>query len=362
LAGTKTVPTDRGSHPRLIIDLGAIARNYRHLQSIAPNAAIGAVVKADAYGLGVARVGPALLDAGCQDFFVASTREGIELRAALGPQSNIYVFNGFWTDDIQALRDHDLIPAVNDPDQFAALERHASDLPFAVHIDSGMNRLGLEVDDAIAISDEARNLDLRLVMSHLACADEPNHALNDTQLKAFQRTIAAYPGIRASLANSAGILLGPDYQFDLARPGIALYGGAPCEGVNHPFEPAVSIEAPILQVRDIKPGDAVGYGATFISSEERRIAIVATGYADGLFRAAQNGGYARLGEHHLPITGRVSMDLTALDVTGAGGAARAGEYVTFLGSDLEALAGASGTLSYEILVRLGQRFERVYVD
>lgn len=357
----KTAPAERGPHPRLIVDLGAIRANYAQLQSIAPGAAVGAVVKADAYGLGVDRVGPALVEAGCRHFFVASTREGAELRDVIGDGPDIVVFNGFWMPDIETLRNGSLIPAVNDPDQFAALEAHAPDLPFSLHVDTGMNRLGLEPDDAIAIAGRAQSLDLRLVMSHLACADEPDHALNETQRREFNRVRAAYPGVKASLANSAGTLLGPDYQNDVVRPGIALYGGAPCPDGENPFTPAAAIEAPILQVRDIHPGDAVGYGATFTSGEARKAAIVACGYADGLFRAAQDGGFAMLGDQHLPVMGRISMDLTTLDVTGAGDAARPGAYVRFMGSELEALASASGTISYELLVRLGRRFERVYV-
>lgn len=356
----KTAPAERGPHPRLIVDLGAIRRNYARLQAIAPASAIGAVVKADAYGLGVDRVGPALVDAGCRDFFVASTREGAELRDVIGPEADIVVFNGFWPPDIDTLRGWRLIPAVNDPSQFAELAKLAPDLPFSLHVDTGMNRLGLEPDDAIALAASARGLDLRLVMSHLACADEPDHPLNDSQRREFDRVLAAYPGVRASLANSAGTLLGPGFQHGVVRPGIALYGGAPCVGVDHGFEPAAAIDAPILQIRDIHPGDAVGYGATFLSGEARKAAIVACGYADGLFRAAQEGGFARLGEHHLPVMGRISMDLTTLDVTGAGDAARPGAYVRFMGQDLEALANASGTISYELLVRLGRRFERVY--
>lgn len=349
--------------PRLIIDLAVIQRNYARIRELAPNAEAGAVVKANGYGLGATQIIPALADAGCRNFYVAHTSEGREAREALaGRPANIYVFNGFWPSELPALRSAELFPVINELAQLEQLRRLAPDLPCAIHFDTGMSRLGLdEAETQALMADPARldAIDVRQVMSHLACADEPDHPLNARQRDRFTRIRTAFPGIPASLSNSAGVLLGESYHFDVLRPGLALFGGVPAPGHASPFEPAVTIDAPILQIRELKPGDTIGYGATYTANETRRIATVAAGYADGLLRSFGNGGYGRIQEVRVPIVGRVSMDLIGVDVTEAG-PVKPGDPVCFLGSAIEDMADSAATISYEFLVRLGLRFHRIY--
>lgn len=363
---TKSTSTDIQARPvpRLIVDLGSIQRNYARLQAMAPDSAVGAVVKANAYGLGAVEIVPALAEAGCRHFYVAHTPEGEEARRALaGRDAEVFVFNGFWPAELEALRGSDLIPVINTLDQLEALRTSAPDLPCALHVDTGMNRLGLDAADTAAlIADRSRlaGLDVRQVMSHLACADTPEHALNAQQQQAFARARAEFPDLPASLSNSAGVLLGGSYHFDVLRPGLALYGGAPVPGAVNPFEPAVRIDAPILQIRDLKAGDPVGYGATFEAPRDMRIATVAAGYADGLLWASAGGGTGYIGDLDVPILGRVSMDLIAVDLSHAPDDIATGTPVSFLGRALEPIAAAAGTINYEFLVRLGMRFDRAY--
>jgi len=360
----KTSRSEAGAEPapRLIVDLSVIQSNFARLQALAPHARAGAVVKANAYGLGAAEVVPALADAGCRTFYVAHTSEGREARDALGDrEADIFVFNGFWPSELSALRDANLFPVLNDLQQIDEISRLAPDLPCALHIDTGMSRLGLDpVETERLLADRAclDGLDIRQIMSHLACADEVAHPLNAEQLERFKRLRAAFPDIPASLSNSAGILLGPDYHFDVLRPGLALYGGAPAPGAD--FDVCVEIEAPVLQVRTLRPGDTVGYGATYTAATDMRVATVAAGYADGILRACGEGGMARLGEHRVPILGRVSMDLITVDLSAIDRPVEPGEHVRFLGPELEPLAAHAHAISYELLVRLGLRFNRVY--
>ncbi|MBO6798364.1 alanine racemase [Maricaulis sp.] len=350
--------------PRLIVDLAKIQSNYKTLQAMAPHSAVGAVVKANAYGLGATEVVPALADAGCKHFYVAHMSEGEEARRALkGVDAEIFVFNGFWPAELPALREFDLFPVINDLGQARQLREIAPDLPCAIHFDSGINRLGLDAREAETYlgSDLPETLKVRQHLSHLACADDPKHALNATQLERF-RTIAARSGkeIKISLANSAGTLLGSDYHFDVLRPGLALYGGAPNPASASPFQVCVQIEAPILQLRKLQPGDQIGYGATWTADKPTRTATVAAGYADGILRACGEGGIARLNGQAVPILGRVSMDLISVDLSNYEGEPRPGDPVCFLSEDLDALANHAGAISYELLVRLGLRFNRVY--
>ena len=353
-----TRSADASPYPRLLIDVGAIRRNYARIQSLTGTADVAAVVKADAYGLGAATIAPALADAGAQHFFVANGREGASLRAALGPDPSIFVLHGYWTEDAPLIEASGLIPVINTPGQLQDW-LNGSGGDFALHFDTGINRLGIPMSQLAAVQERCAERKPCLVMSHFACADEPGHRLNRDQIDRFAGIRAAFPGVRTSLANSAGCLLGGDALGDLVRPGIALYGGAPGSG-KHPFESAVQIEAPILQVRRATRPETAGYGATWCAEGDCMLATVALGYADGIHRAAQNGGYGRLDGIKVPIAGRVSMDLITLDVTSAGDAAHPGAMVSFLGEDLDAFANASGTLAYEVLTRLGARFERVY--
>jgi alanine racemase len=363
---TKIASTDQAARPapRLIVDLAAIQRNYRVLQDLSGTASVGAVVKANAYGLGAGRVVPALADAGCRTFYVAHTFEGEEARIALdGRDADIFVFNGFWPSELESLKRARLYPVINDLAQLQKLRTIAADLPCAVHFDTGMNRLGLgreEAEQLVQAPDLLTGLDVRQIMSHLACADEPDHSLNALQLQKFRSLRQAFPDIPASFANSAGALLGPDFHFDILRPGLALFGGAPSSGIASPFESTVRIEAPILQIRNLSPGDPIGYGALFTANQSMKTATVAAGYADGLLIACGNGGAGRIGNISTPILGRISMDLISVDISDAGDAIKAGDWVSFLGDDLESLAGKAATISYELLVRLGLRFHRVY--
>ncbi len=348
----------------MIVDLTRIQENFRRLAQLSPGARTGAVVKANAYGLGAARVVPALADAGCQTFYVAHTSEGREAREALqGRPADIFVFNGFWPSECDALEAADLFPVLNTLDQIRLLAELAPDRPCAIHFDTGMSRLGLDEDESRHLTSNralVERLDLRQIMSHLACADEPDQPLNARQLARFSALAQAFAGIPASLSNSAGILLGPDFHCDMTRPGIALYGGAPAPGQS--FSACVEIEAPVLQVRNLKAGDTVGYGATFAAPRNMQVATVAAGYADGVLRACGEGGVARLGEQAIPILGRVSMDLISVDISQIDRPVRPGEPVRFLGPDLDALADHAGAVNYELLVRLGLRFNRVYRD
>ncbi|MBM3517676.1 MAG: alanine racemase [Alphaproteobacteria bacterium] len=349
---------------RLTVDLDAIAANYRTLQGRLAGAACGAAVKADAYGLGVRRVVKALAAAGCRCFFVATYDEGLAVRA-VAPRAAIYVLNGLPPRAASAFRRARLRPSLNDLGQIArwaaAARQRGRVLPAAVHLDTGMNRLGLPPREIATLGremDRLAGIHVRLVMSHLACAEEPEHPLNGVQRARFERATGLFPGARRSLANSAGIFLGRNFHFDLARPGIALYGVNPRPSGTNPMRPVVSLHGRVLQVRDIDAPDTVGYGAAFRASLPTRIATISVGYADGLPRSLSGVGYAVVDGTRVPLLGRVSMDLLALDVS-AVPAERVGpgSWATLIGAGaaIEDVARAAGTIPYEILTRLGRR-------
>ena len=359
----------------LTIDLDALIANYRRLRDLASPAECAAVVKADAYGLGMAGAAPALARAGCHTFFVATVAEATALRALL-PDATIYVFSGLMPRTAELYRASDLRPVLNSAEEIrewaAFCAARSEKLPCAVHIDSGMNRLGLSADEVDQVAN-ARGLwqamTLSLVMSHLACADEPNHPKSEAQRKIFDRLRARLPTAPASLANSAGILLGRSYTYDLVRPGIALYGGHPRRQGENPFHPVVQLKGRILQVRDVAPGETVGYGATRTLNELSRVAIVSVGYADGVFRSlstkdGEAGFVVYLGAHAAPILGRVSMDLITIDVTGVPEEiACRGAWVELIGPNVSAqdMAHHAGTIDYEVLTNLGRRAVRRYI-
>ncbi len=342
---------------RLTIDLDAIAANWRALDARSgPDVETAAVVKADAYGLGVARVAPALAAAGARSFFVAIAEEGATLRDLLGPGPAIYVFSGMMPGDEPLFAAHDLVPCLNSPAQVANFLRELPDRPFALQLDSGMNRLGLEPADLSAVAAVLDGVAPVLVISHLACADEPGHAQNAGQLRAFRTMLGGLPETPASLAATGGILLGPDYHFAMTRPGIGLYGGLPFAGAR----PVVRLSLPVIQVREVAPGETVGYGAAWVAAGRRRIATVSAGYADGLIRRIGAGRPALFaGDVPCPLVGRVSMDLITVDVTGL---AEVPARLDILNphQGIDALADAAGTIGYEILTALGDRYERVY--
>ena len=348
---------------RLIVDLAALAENYRTLLHITPTAETGAVVKADAYGLDAARIAQTLAKTGCRSFFTATPAEGAAVRAALrDADAIIYVLNGYWPSLSAVYRDARLIPVIGSVEELAAFSA-AGGGSGALHIDTGMNRLGLREEEVAGLTPREGLLaacDLTLVMSHLACADEPARAMNARQRTRFIAASARFGDVARSLSSTGGVLLGPDYHFDLTRPGIGLYGVNPANERPDPFTPVMHVDAPLLQVRTVKPGETVGYGAHWQAERPSTIAIAGIGYADGLLRSARHGGFARLGDVAVPIVGAVSMDLTALDITGHESLAAELGRVGFYGADLGPVAGAAGTIGYELLTRLGGRLVREY--
>jgi alanine racemase len=359
----------------LTIDLDALTANYQHLRDLAAPAECTAVVKADAYGLGMAKIAPALWRAGCKTFFVATLTEAKALRTLL-PEAVIYVFTGLLPGTAEIFRDAHLRPVLNSAEEIREwagyCSRFGEALACAVHIDSGMNRLGLSATEVEVVSRNRKlwsAFSLALVMSHLACADDVSHAKNEAQRRIFNSLRALLPKTPASLANSAGILLGPDFRYDLVRPGIALYGGHPQRRGPNPFQPVVHLKGRILKVREAPAGETVGYGATRTLSRPSRIAVISVGYADGIFRAlsAADGDKAfavSIRSHAAPILGRVSMDLIAVDVTNIPESqTRRGAWVEVLGATITAhdLATHAGTIDYEVLTSLGQRATRRYI-
>ncbi|WP_322400700.1 alanine racemase [Massilia luteola] len=354
----------------LTIDLDAVAANYRLLVERAGGAVVAGVMKADAYGLGMAHVAPALVRAGCRVFFTAHVEEGIRLRAIVPPGSAIYVLHGPPPGTAADFIEHGLIPVLNDPGQVrawsAACVRAGRRLAAAVQVDSGMSRMGLAPADLEALGDPRDWLaafEPVLLMSHLACADMPGHPLNARQRARFDAIRARLPAMPASLANSSAIFLGPDFRHDLVRPGAALYGINPQPGQANPLRRAVALDARIVQVRTIGAGDAVGYGARYVADGTRRIATIAIGYADGWLRALSGRGCAHIDGVRVPIAGTVSMDSITLDVTGIPDARlQPGMTVELLGAHqhVDAVAADAGTIGYEVLTRLGSRFERRY--
>lgn len=353
----------------LRIDLGAVAENYRFLARRAAPASCAAVVKADAYGLGASRVAPVLAAAGCRHFFVAQVGEGVELRAILGPGPFIGILNGTTPGSEEACAAQDLVPVLNDAAQLRAwkglAKRLGRRLPAILQIDSGMARFGFDPAEALALLDGADAFDglsLELVMSHLACADTPETPANAAQLAAFSAFRRHLPQVPASLAASSGIFLGPDFHFDLVRPGAALYGIAPQPGRENPMRPVVSLQARVMQLRNVPAGTPVGYGHAAVTQRDSRLATVAVGYADGFPRGTE-GAAGFLAGARLPLIGRVSMDSLVLDATDLPpGLIGPGALVDLMGPEqgVDALAAASGTIGYEVLTRLGHRFHRTY--
>ncbi len=356
------------------IDLGALAANWAALAARVAPAECGAVVKADAYGLGAAQVIPALDRAGCRTFFVATPDEAQDARR-FAPSSRIFVLDGLFPGGADALLAASAIPCLASLPEIREWSAHArrigARLATAMHVDSGLNRLGLSERDVQDIAGDAglrEPLDIVLVMSHLASADDPDDASNARQLLAFEAARRALPMGQASLAASDGLMLGPQFHFDLVRPGYALYGGQAFRGARAPVEPVVSVWVRVLQVRDVPRGGAVGYSGTWRAPRDSRIAILAAGYADGTARAASAtntdiGGSVVLHGVRCPIVGRVSMDLITVDVTAVQHPVERGDAAQLLGPALalEAVGAEGRTIGYETLTRLGHRFARTYV-
>jgi alanine racemase len=338
---------------RLTVDLDAVAANWAALQRRA-GAPAAATVKADGYGLGAAAIARRLAREGCRTFFVALAEEGAALRQALGDGPEILVFSGHMAGDAGLLRDLRLTPVINSA---AQLQRQIEALPghpFAIQLDTGMNRLGMEPAEWAAVRDQALAAGPRLILSHLACADEPDHRMNRRQLEAF-RALTEGCGVSRSLAATGGVLLGPAFAFDLVRPGIGLYGAAPYREGRR----AVQLDLPVIQCRTVEAGESVGYAATWVARRPTRAATVAAGYADGLSRALSGRGRLWAGAVPCPILGRVSMDLIVADISALGDDP---ETLAVLGPQQgpDDLAASAGTIGYEVLTGLGARLARCY--
>jgi alanine racemase len=347
------------THPVLSVDLRAIAENFRLIRKAVAPAEVAAVVKADAYGLGARAVARALAAAGCKAFFVAHVEEGTELRQDL-PNATLFVLHGFVQGQAGQFMSGKLSPVISSLVQLEAWLGAGIPIPYALHVDTGMSRLGLGAHEAQAAAGFATPT---LVMSHLACADDAADPHNRAQVQAFKAIAQRFPNAWTSLAASGGCFLGAEYACDLVRPGIALYGGNPRKSGENPMRGVVTLTAPILQVRSIDRGDTVGYGATYVASGPRRLAVAALGYADGLMRTLSNRGHGVIGGIRCPIVGRVSMDLVTLDISECPAAlAQPGAHVEFIGphQPIDELARTAGTLPYEILTRLGPRIIRHY--
>ncbi|WP_019995683.1 alanine racemase [Aureimonas ureilytica] len=368
-----------GRGPFVTIDGWALKSNWRHLANLAPGARTGAAVKADGYGLGAALVAKALFAAGCREFFVAWASEGVEVRQALANTNcRIFVLQGLDAEAAELCRAHRLIPVLSTLDDvrlFAEAASGALPAPAALQFETGMNRLGLDEADARKALGLARQggFDVTLVMSHLACADDPDSPENDRQRQSFERLAALFPHVARSLANSGGVFLGAPFHFDLTRPGIALYGGETGLDPLGAIRPVVTLHARILQVHTAPRGEAAGYGASARLERATRIATVGIGYADGYPRAASGVTPLRasepapemaIGGHRAPVLGRISMDMTLLDVTDLPeDAVRPGEVAEVFGPTvpLDEVARRCGTISYELLTSLGPRVQRFAV-
>ena len=344
--------------PRAHIDIGAIVDNWRMFSRRAAPGNAAAVVKADAYGMGAAKIAPALSRAGCTRFYVAWPEEGVELRKAVGAGAEIAVFHGPAGDTVEEFIAYNLEPVLNSLEQIEIWRgRTNMQRAYSVHLDTGMNRLGLSQADwaeAACIAPSPHYL-----LSHLARADE-QHAMNESQLGKFGKAAALWRSAPRSFSATGGAYLGVKFTLDEVRPGIGLYGGGPTPSEGQSPKAVVTITSPILQVRRVGRGETVGYGATWTSDGDRTLATVGLGYADGFLRAASNRGNAVVGGVRRPIVGRVSMDLVVLDVTGTN--AKPGDEIEFLGPNmpLTEVAESMGTIDYELLTRIGSRVERTW--
>jgi alanine racemase len=362
------VPENRAG-ALLEIDLAGVAANWRLLRDKAAPAGCAAVVKADAYGLGAARVGSALAAAGCRRFFVATLGEAIGLRAALPDRCEIVVLNGPVRGSEAEFDEHRLVPVLNDPGQIAdwqALGGRSGARPAMLQIDTGMARLGLtprEFDQFVEAGANNGVIGGRALLSHLACADTRGHPLNEAQRIRFAAACRRLAGWPASLAASSGIFLGGSYRFDFVRPGAALYGVNPQPGSPNPMRQIVRLAARILQIREVDRGQPVGYGAAHVMAAGGRLATAAVGYADGWLRSSSPRGVGVIGGKRVPLLGRVSMDLAVFDVTGIDPElAHPGGFIELLNEahGVDAAAAEAGTIGYEILAALGRRYHRVY--
>jgi alanine racemase len=368
-----SAPNDPETGGTLTVDLDAIADNWQTLTRRLFAVECGAVVKANAYGLGLEPVMARLAKAGCKTFFVADVAEARRARNR-AHEAAIYVLNGFSPEAANAFAELNVQPVINSTVELAEWDAFVATQGWrggaAIHIDTGMNRLGMSAEEAAALAPrlQQENHGITLLMSHLACAEVQDHPLNASQIRLFRELRMLYHGVPASLANSAGIFIGDTAHFDVARPGAALYGINPMPGRTNPMRNVLTLSGLVLQVRKVPQGESVGYGATWNAKRASRIAVAALGYADGLLRAGSGpdrkaGGSAIVAKKRCPIVGYISMDLTCIDVTDLpNNAVRRGDSATFIGEDLliDEVAASAGTIAYEVLVRLGSRCHLAY--
>jgi alanine racemase len=357
----------------LTIDLTAIVANWQELGRRAMPSEVAAVIKADAYGCGIEPVARVLGGAGCKTFFVADLAEARRARAIV-PDAAIYVLNGLLPGTAPAFPEIRARPVIGSLVELAEWDAFCSANQWhggaALHVDTGMNRLGVSADEAAALAPRIRteNHGITLLMSHLVCADQPEHPLNERQMKLFREIRVLYRGIPSSLANSSGIFLGSSAHCDVVRPGAALFGVNPTPGHRNPIRPVIGLQARIVQVRSVPKGETVGYNATWTTKHPTRVAVVAVGYADGYPRAtsatdASPGADAIVSGMRCPLAGRVSMDLLAIDITALPNhSVRRGDLVTLIGGEIgvDEVAQAAGTIGYEVLTGLGRRYHRIY--
>lgn len=363
-------PTHAGA--LLTIDLDAICANWRMLKARLTGAYCAAVVKANAYGLGALQVAPALYRSGCRHFFVAHLDEAIELRPALPQDATVYVLHGSLPGAEGEFVAHHLVPVMNSLAQVTAwrtlAQRLDRMLPAILQVDTGMARLGLSAEELDRVAediDHLRGIDLKFVMSHLVSAeDHQSSPINRIQLQRFRAMLRRLSPAPASLANSSGIFLGAEYHFELARPGAALYGVAPVAGQENPMRSVIRLQGKVIQTRTIEAGTPVGYGHTWTAARRSRIATVAVGYADGYLRSLSNRGHAHFEGVRLPVVGTVSMDTVIIDVSDLGeGKIHEGSLIDLAGpgNGVDDIASRAGTIGYEILTSLGNRYARSYV-
>ena len=357
----------------LTVDLSAIEANWTALGRRAMPTECAAVIKADGYGCGIEPVARALSTAGCRTFFVADLAEARRVRG-VAPEATVYVLNGLPPGTAAAFAEARARPVIGSLVELAEWDAFCAGNQWhggaALHVDTGMNRLGISAEEAAALAPRIRaeNHGITLLMSHLACADQPDHPLNDRQIQLFREVRLLYRGIPGSLANSSGVFLGTGAHCDMVRPGAALFGVNPTPGHANPMRPVVTLQAHVVQVRTVPKGETIGYNANWTAKLATRIAVVAAGYADGYPRAASTsdsapGGDAIVAGTRCPLAGRVSMDLLAIDITAlTEHAVRRGDLVTLIGGEIgvDALAAAAGTIGYDVLVNLGQRYHRSY--
>ncbi|MGJ7042886.1 alanine racemase [Shinella sp. BE166] len=359
-----------GATGYLTIDLAALARNYQKLVTEVAPARAAAVVKADAYGLGANRVAPELYTQGCRHFFVAQFVEALHLRPLLAADAAVFVLNGLQPENELACARSGIVPVINSLGQWrqwsAAAKTLGRTLPAVLQFDTGMSRLGVPPEDRAMLSEYVKadgRIEVLFIMSHLASADDVDSGQNDDQRAEMERISVEFPEFDVCFANSGGIFLGKVYHGALARPGIALYGGAPTAGRDNPMEPVVRLDVAVVQTRTVPAGTRVGYAASHITTGEVRLATIAAGYADGLPRSLGGRGAVYCDGIRLPIIGRVSMDSIIIDISALpAGRLTGGSLVEVLGphQTLEDIARDAGTISYEILTGLGRRYERQY--